>query len=140
MNTGNHSNQIAKIKIKPLRYTLMELREMNYLKRKGKPIPSELLNKPFEDFDVNNNINQIRQKKIDNSKIHKINEDNKESSELSNTKKSQIYNNLNENDKDKKSKNSSKNDNDNVILKLQFCDGNDDNNSSSFNSNENNDE
>ena len=52
MNQENDINQLAKIKIKPLRYTLMELREMNYLKRKGKPIPKELLNKPFEDFDV----------------------------------------------------------------------------------------
>ena len=127
MNVDNDINQLAKIKIKPLRYTLMELREMNYLKRKGKPIPKELLNKPFEDFDVSNQIKmKRRQSKIsqispEEEKMDEIKEDNKESSDLSITPKSSI------NDKsieDKKSKKSLEKEN--GILQLKFCDDDED--------------
>ena len=37
-------------KIHPLKYTLMELRKINYLKRNHLPIPSELKNRKFEHF------------------------------------------------------------------------------------------
>ena len=39
-----------KLKIHPLRYTLMELRKINYLKRNNLPIPAELKNRKFEHF------------------------------------------------------------------------------------------
>ena len=54
MNLENETNSTVTIKVRVLKYTLMELREMNYLRRKGKEIPSNLLNKTFEDFDINN--------------------------------------------------------------------------------------
>lgn len=41
-----------KLKIRSLRYTLMELREINYLKRNGKPIPDRLRYKRCDDFEV----------------------------------------------------------------------------------------
>ena len=41
-----------KLRIKPIKYTLMELRHINYCKRKGIPIPQELLDKKFEDFTI----------------------------------------------------------------------------------------
>ena len=44
--------RIDKLKIKSLRYTLMELREINYLKRNGKPIPPSLKYKRCDDFEV----------------------------------------------------------------------------------------
>lgn len=31
----------SKLRIKPMKYTLMELRKINYCKRKGIPIPQE---------------------------------------------------------------------------------------------------
>ena len=37
-------------KIHPLKYTLMELRKINYLKRNNLPIPAELKNRKFEHF------------------------------------------------------------------------------------------
>ena len=46
----------GKLKIHPLRYTLMELRKINYLKRNNLPIPSELKNKKFEHFDVDESM------------------------------------------------------------------------------------
>lgn len=42
----------AKLRIKPIKYTLMELRKINYCKRKGIPVPQELLDKKFEDFAI----------------------------------------------------------------------------------------
>ena len=50
MNGKEH--KIAKLKIKSLRYTLMELREINYLKRNGKPIPPSLKFKRCDDFEI----------------------------------------------------------------------------------------
>ena len=139
MNQENDINQLAKIKIKPLRYTLMELREMNYLKRKGKPIPKELLNKPFEDFDVSNQIKTKRRQSkmskisIEEEKMDEIKEEKKESSELSNTPKSSIYDKTIENKKSKKSS-----EKENGILQLKFCE--DDEDEKSDNKEDNNDE
>ena len=118
INMNVENNKIAKIKIKPLRYTLMELREMNYLKRKGKKIPVELLNKPFEDFDVGNQLKPKKSNKsLSNLKIEEVNENNKESSNLSITPK--------ENDKeeiDNQSKKSSSKES--GLFKLNFCNDN----------------
>ena len=147
---NSETNQIAKIKIKPLRYTLMELREINFLKRKGRPIPPELLNKPFEDFDVGN---KLKPKKEPIPKIVEIKENKDESSDLSNTIKEQEQKNLDNNKIDEKKKNDSEskksssnandndngndNDNDNGIFKLKlFNAGEDDENKSSNNENE----
>ena len=137
MNQENDINTLAKIKIKPLRYTLMELRKMNYLKRRGKPIPLELLNKPFEDFDVSNQIKiKRRQSKIsqiskisnEEEKMDEIKEDNKESSDLSNTPQS--------NEKSIENKNSIKSsEKENGILQLKFCE--DDENEKSNNKGDN---
>ena len=127
MNQENDLKKLAKIKIKPLRYTLMELREMNYLKRKGKPIPKELLNKPFEDFDVSNQIkakrkqSKISQNSIEDEKMDEIKEDNRESSDLSNTPKSNINDKSIENKKSKKSS-----EKENGILQLKFCEDDED--------------
>ena len=126
MNQNNNDFQMAKIKIKPLRYTLMELREMNYLKRKGKPIPVELLKKPFEDFEIGNQLKTKKSSKsIKNPKIEEEidgikEEDAKEntSSFLSDSQKSE----------NKSKKSSDKNAG---ILQLKFCGGEDDNKSSS---------
>jgi hypothetical protein len=117
----------------------MELREMNYLKRKGKPIPKELLNKPFEDFDVSNQIKTKRRQSkmskisIEEEKMDEIKEDKKESSELSNTPKSSIYDKTIENKKSKKSS-----EKENGILQLKFCE--DDEDEKSDNKEDNNDE
>ena len=117
MKIENEVNKLAKLKIKPLRYTLMELREINYLKRKGKPIPTQLLNKPFEDFDV---TNQINTKKSKTMRILEIKEDQKESSNLSSSNNSNVLsksNNKSQKEKDKES----------GILQLKLCGDDEDN-------------
>ena len=117
MKIENEVNKLAKLKIKPLRYTLMELREINYLKRKGKPIPTQLLNKPFEDFDV---TNQINTKKSKTMRILEIKEDQKESSNLSSSNNSNALsksNNKSQKEKDKVS----------GILQLKLCGDDEDN-------------
>ncbi len=123
MKIENEVNKLAKLKIKPLRYTLMELREINYLKRKGKPIPTQLLNKPFEDFEL---TNQINAKKSNTIKIEEIKEDQKESSNLSSSNNSNVLsksNNKNQKEKDK--------DKESGILQLKFCGDDEDNNNNS---------
>ena len=132
MNQENEIHKIAKIKIRPLKYTLMELREINYYKRRGKPIPVELLSKHFEDFDVRNQLLQGQKPKqtklnINNSKIDEIKEeDNKESSSVSNSQKSNsFYKNENNNGSSKKR----------GILKLNFNDDEDEKDSSDNSSN-----
>ena len=117
MKIENEVNKLAKLKIKPLRYTLMELREINYLKRKGKPIPTQLLNKPFEDFEL---TNQINAKKSNTIKIEEIKEDQKESSNLSSSNNSNALsksNNKSQKEKDKES----------GILQLKLCGDDEDN-------------
>ena len=127
-------NQIANIKIKPLRYTLMELREINFLKRKGRPIPPKLLNKPFEDFDVGNEL-KSKKANISKTNIEEIKENNNESSDLSNTikQKENTENEIDEkknNDSKNKSKESSLNENGGFKLQLFNADNSDDNKSS----------
>lgn len=53
MDSKNNSAKKNKLKVKPLKWTLMELRKMNFLRRKNLPIPKELLEKKFENFDLN---------------------------------------------------------------------------------------
>ena len=125
MNSG--ANQIAKIKIKPLRYTLMELRQINFLKRKGKPIPVDLLNKPFEDFDVGNQIKPKKSNKsMANLKIEEIKENNKENSSLTITLKK-------DNKEDEIENKNSSSIESGGILKLNICKENDDKSSEKSN-------
>ena len=125
MNSG--ANQIAKIKIKPLRYTLMELRQINFLKRKGKPIPVDLLNKPFEDFDVGNQIKPKKSNKsMANLKIEEIKENNKENSSLTITLKK-------DNKEDEIENKNSSSIESRGILKLNICKENDDKSSEKSN-------
>ena len=64
----------AKLRIKPIKYTLMELRKINFCKRKGIPIPQELLDKKFEDFaieDKTKTTQQPQQLKLEDKDIGK---------------------------------------------------------------------
>ena len=126
---------IAKIKIKPLRYSLMELREMNFLKRKGRPIPAELLNKPFEDFDVNMQFKSCKTNNYENLKIDEIKEEKKENSEISISHNSPKESNKSKSESNKSKSSSEK---ESGILQLKFCD--DDENNSSQNWNDENEE
>ena len=49
----------SKLRIKPMKYTLMELRKINYCKRKGIPVPQELLDKKFEDFVIEDKVKEV---------------------------------------------------------------------------------
>ena len=74
-----------KLKIKPMRYTLMELRKINYLTRNGLPIPDELKNKQYEDLPINQpkakNANDAQKLNLqDLSDDDSIEEDNKKNS------------------------------------------------------------
>ena len=60
-----------KLRIKPLIYTMMELRKIKYLLRKDKEIPKELLEKEFEDYELDKEtkyIDQITSKKFMNKR------------------------------------------------------------------------
>ena len=136
MNSNNEDFKIAKIKIKPLRYTLMELREMNYLKRKGKPIPIELLKKPFEDFEIGNQLKTRKSntsiKKLKIEKINEIKEENPKEDSKSDLSKSEKIENKSKESSNKESRQSG-------ILQLKLCgDEDEDFNSSSNDSNNDN--
>lgn len=62
-----------KLRIKPIKYTLMELRHINYCKRKGIPIPQELLDKKFEDFTIDD------KQKVPKPQMLNLKEDNESS-------------------------------------------------------------
>ena len=58
------------LNIKYVPYTLMELREINYLKRRGLDIPERLLNKKNEDLENED------EEKMNKEEINKLNDEN----------------------------------------------------------------
>ena len=60
-----------KLRIKPLIYTMMEVRKIKYLLRKDKEIPKELLEKEFEDYELDKEtkyVDQINSRKFMNKR------------------------------------------------------------------------
>lgn len=76
----------SKLRIKPMKYTLMELRKINYCKRKGIPVPQELLDKKFEDFVIEDKVKEAKPQLLQLQEVNESNDSKENDTKIQNNK------------------------------------------------------